>query len=229
MERALGLDVAQWRSPPSAPRRTPGSTRASPCPPWSTGHGRPRQGLDVLAAALRQSPAFSVVRPGHRGAPCRRDRIAGTGGRVGASPALSFSRRARAGRDGDRLDLLPPPAGLATGRPVSPCPRRPTRRRSPRHVHVVQAGALRQSPASPWCRADHGGGHYRELGDHDGRSNMQHPLIWRSRAAWVRRDGLAASMRPSRQLPASGHCWTFGAPNVCSDLADAGRIGRSCP
>jgi hypothetical protein len=34
---------------------------ASPCPPRPTGRRSPPEGLDVLAAALRQIPAFSAI------------------------------------------------------------------------------------------------------------------------------------------------------------------------
>jgi hypothetical protein len=211
-----------WRSAPSSP---------APDRPRRTGRSRCRPRLRGLYGALRPTRvgghrrvpvelatersrcpgrlrAFSMV---CSGAVAVRDAVVepcGTRGGLQGVPAAHRARHAPAGVTMPALAYRPPLAATT--------PRRPGR-------------ALCQSPTSPWCRADHGGGYYRGLADHDGRSNMQHPLIWRSRPAWVRREGLAASMRPSRQLPTSGHCWTFGAPNVCSDLADAGRIGRSCP
>jgi hypothetical protein len=83
----------------------------------------PRQALDVLAAALRQSPASPCRCLRHRGAPCRRDSIAGTGRRhihkpnprgsaarpsswgkwrsSGASPGLGAELRGHLGRQAD--------------------------------------------------------------------------------------------------------------------------------
>jgi hypothetical protein len=146
------MEVASIRT--RRPRRTPGSTRASPCPP-----GRPGAvGRDKPAGARRHIPRLTVVLPGLRGSRCRSRRHTGPGGRGGrpaARSALSFQGISVAELMQAMVEVVSLRAPLSCCMPgstrASPCPIWPTSHRSPRQGLDVLAGHCATSRRAARC------------------------------------------------------------------------------